>query len=117
MAQYRECKVKFNRYLLETYKDKFIEDTVAHEMAHLFAHDSNPNCAAHGSDWYYMMFMLGAKASRCHDMETKPARQSRKWNYTCKCGKDFKVSTIKHNRIQNGTVYRCASCKTRLWRD
>ena len=76
-------------------------------------------------------------ANRCHsyDVSVTKTRQVKYYDYTCKCGKDFKISSIIHNKMVNGiknphivfdmnTLTRvtkpsyarnCSSCRTNIF--
>lgn len=115
-ARYRDYQVNFNNELLERYKEQFINSTVDHEMAHLFAAEFNPQ-AHHGWEWREMMRMLGhPDAKRCHSYETTSARKTApKITFTCSCGPIHKVTKAKAGRIRrSGYGYTCNACKARL---
>jgi SprT protein len=114
-------KIRLNAYLLETYKDSFIDRTVVHETAHLcvdYYHDvmgrSLPK--PHGKEWKHVMALFGiSNPDRCHSYKTQPARKTRNFVYTCGCKTIHSLGIIRHNRYQSKkTFYRCNICKTRL---
>lgn len=113
----KSCIVRVNLELLIKYRDEYIADTIVHEVAHILAFHENPHSAPHGNDWYVMMNLLGHEApSRCHNMEKTPARQIRKWKWTCNCGFEHLVAKAKHQRMLNGASYYCVHCKSKLRR-
>ena len=97
----------------ERYPDALF-DTVVHEMAHVIDRTIHgyKRGQSHGIGWQHIMFMLDASPERCHHYNTKAARKTRKFNYTCLCGKPHIIGTVGHNRHQkrNQTYYICKSC-------
>ncbi|WP_422450842.1 MULTISPECIES: SprT family zinc-dependent metalloprotease [unclassified Endozoicomonas] len=106
-------QLRFNKVLLQENREHFIQQTVAHEVAHLLAYELfGRNIRAHGREWQGIMTrVFRLPADRCHRYDT--GRSSRKqWLYRCHCqGKTIHLSTIRHNRSQRGTVYLCTACK------
>ena len=84
-------------------QEEMLNQTLPHEIAHLIHKQLYPNDRAwHGKNWQYIMVRLGLNPERCHDMPTKPARKTRKFEYTCyACGKTYTVGLKRHNGIQN----------------
>ena len=94
----------------------FIEQTVAHEVAHLLAHELfGPRVQSHGKEWQAIMVkVFGLPADRCHTYDTKRVSR-RPWVYQCQCeGKTITLSTIRHNRAKKGIIYQCMSCRSPL---
>ncbi len=108
--------LRFNPVLLRENRADFLRQTVAHEVAHLLAHDLyGPGIRPHGRQWKsIMMTVFGLPAQRCHQYDT--SRSSRKeWLYRCQCDdKVIPLSTVRHNRAQKGTIYLCRCCKAPL---
>lgn len=105
--------LRFNPVLLKENRDHFLQQTVAHEVAHLIAYEQyGRKIRAHGREWQsIMMGVFSLPADRCHTYDT--GRSSRKsWLYRCQCaGKTIALSTVRHNRSQKGTVYLCTTCR------
>jgi len=105
----------FQLDLAEANKEDFINQTVPHEVAHSVQFELYPRSSPHGREWKYIMrYVMGISPDRCHDYDvsvTNVKRQTRHL-YTCGCGKEFNLSTTKHNRIQRGYQKRvCLSCR------
>ena len=106
-------QLRFNPILLQENKVHYIQQTVAHEVAHLLAHDLfGPRVRAHGKEWQSIMVVVfELPADRCHTYDTQRASK-RPWIYSCQCeGKAIPLSTIRHNRAIKGTIYLCTSCR------
>lgn len=112
--------IKLNPDYLIRYPERFINVTVVHEIAHIFADIKNyltfgKYVKAHGREWKMMMNALGiANPQRCHDYEVINVRRQRRYHYTCDCNKSFKISATKHNRILKGSYRVCIACKSKL---
>ena len=108
-----KSQLRFNPVLLRENRTHFMEQTVAHEVAHLIAFELfGSTIQAHGKQWQAIMVkVLGLPADRCHTYDT--GRTSTKhWLYQCPCNDNpISLSTIRHNRSQKGTVYLCARCR------
>ena len=115
-ANYVENKIRLNRELLEKYASDFIEQTVPHEYAHLVAYRKfGGRIRPHGKEWCSVMLALGAEPRRTHNYRVSPARKCRRFLYQCNClGKDYQLSSIRHNRIKKGFHYFCSKCKGQL---
>ena len=115
-ANYKENRIRLNRELLGKYTSDFIEQTVPHEYAHLVAYRKFGNrIRPHGKEWRSVMLALGAEPRRTHNYRVAPARKCRRFLYKCKClGKDYQLSSIRHNRIKKGFHYFCSKCKGQL---
>jgi SprT protein len=111
-----ECKLKFNRYFMESETEDMINQTVPHEVAHLIAYLHYGRYAkAHGREWKSVMRnVMGLNPERCHSysMENAPNRGQR-FDYTCGC-MTHNVSKIKHNKMQRGQTRTCRTCKGNL---
>ena len=107
-------QLRFNLILLKENRTHFLEQTVAHEVAHLIAHELfGKKIRAHGKEWQHIMNQVfKLPADRCHAYDTQ--RTSRKpWLYQCLCkdGNIIYLGTTRHNRAKKGAVYRCTRCK------
>ncbi|OED40803.1 hypothetical protein ACH42_15650 [Endozoicomonas sp. (ex Bugula neritina AB1)] len=108
-----KCQLRFNPILLRENRDHFVKQTIAHEVAHLLAHELfGPRVQAHGKEWQAIMInVFGLPADRCHTYDTRRSSK-RHWLYQCMCeGKTIPLSTIRHNRVHKGTVYLCNQCR------
>jgi SprT protein len=104
--------IRFNPWLLLQHGEDFIEQTVAHEIAHcltfcLYGRNARP----HGAEWRQLMKLLGAAPERCHhyDLGEVPQRQVSRHPYHCGC-QEHELSAIRHNRVRKGQRYLCRRC-------
>ena len=115
-AWLEKYQLRFNAVLLKENREHFLKQTVAHEVAHLLAHELfGPKIRAHGKEWQAIMIQVfDLPADRCHTYDTSQSSR-RPWLYQCQCeGKTIGLSTVRHNRSKKGTVYFCTSCKAPL---
>ena len=112
----QKYQLRFNPVLLQENREHFLQQTVAHEVAHLLTHELfGSKVQAHGREWQGIMTdVFALPADRCHTYDTQ--NSSRKpWLYQCLCeNKLIALSTVRHNRSRKGAVYLCTSCKTPL---
>ena len=112
--------MSLNAVLLEENFDRFLTDTIPHEIAHIICYakygwikTARGGISHHGKEWKQIMVRLGCVPTRCHDMDTsKVKRKMRSFSYFCtSCKACFPLSTIRHNRAVKGTIYRHKNCK------
>jgi len=98
------------------YIEDMINQTIPHEVTHIACKQFWPNeRVAHGWKWQSMMVRIGLTPDRCHQYETKKARQTKKYRYTCGCSRPLMLGATRHNRMQNGkSRYICTICGERL---
>lgn len=134
-AHYDKWMVKFNPVLLMENKDKFIQRTVPHELAHLItdkvypeAHRPQvsanmmfarsfrrPKREVHGPRWQSVMRVLGADPSRCHTYDVSNARVKKSGSYDYECPRCLKVFTLgpkRHAKAQRGAKYWHPGCSS-----
>ena len=104
--------LRYNPVLLRENPRRFIQQTVAHEVAHLVArriHGSR--IRPHGREWQAVMREFGVEPRRCHDFDTTRStlRRLRRFRYHCDCS-EHQITTIRHNRVLAGQRYLCRRC-------
>lgn len=108
--------IRYNPVLLGANGERFLADTVPHEVAHLiaFAHHG-PRIRPHGLEWRAIMHHFGVAPERCHqyDLSGLPVRSLRVFEYHCDCN-GHRLSSIRHNRVLAGGHYVCRRCATTL---
>jgi SprT protein len=108
-------RIEFNEILLLANLEKFINNTVPHEVVHilqfvLFRSAKQP----HGPEWKRIMGRLGVDAATYHSYDVGPVKTKPTFRYVCGCeDRVFRISKIVHNKMINGQVRTCPSCKTR----
>lgn len=112
-----DCVIRYNPALLGSNPDRFLAETVAHEVAHLVAYRLHGRgIRPHGPEWQTIMRRYGAEPSRCHsyDLSAAQHRSLRQFRYHCHC-REHDLSSIRHNRVLKGRTYYCRRCKTALF--
>ena len=117
----KEMFIRIHKKGLEEYGDIFINQTVVHEFAHIIQFVNFPRATAHGREFKRIMRMFGAEERRCHNYDLrslvggsrKTRKPQKKYSYICNCS-EYDLSSIRHKRIQQGTVYSCVKCKSNL---
>ncbi len=101
-------EVNLNAILLNENKQHFIDNTVVHEMAHIFCSQMwgtelrGSKRISHGNSWKHMMRVLGADPKRCHsyDVTNSTVRVKAKYSYTCSgCQKVVHLGPTRHKRL------------------
>lgn len=107
--------IRINIELLLSHRREMIDVTVPHEVAHVAIHCRHGRrVRPHGPEWKALMHAFGVPADVCHDMPTTPTRKLRQFPYRCGCDELAWLTSIRHRRAQNGTVYRCRRCGDKL---
>ncbi len=116
-ALIRENVVRVNSVLLAENFERYVKQTIGHEVAHLIAHAQfgagvGRRIKPHGYEWQSVMHVFGLPADRCHQYDTSNARirQTRKYAYSCNC-KVHEVGPTVSRKIAMGHKYSCNSCK------
>lgn len=124
--RYRDNKhiIRLNQTFLNLYKEKYINRTVIHEIAHYIKRKINPYDRPHGYVWKRIMMSFEKDPTRCWDNEydktliqsNAPVRKKRnvvRYHYKCSCANHF-ISQTKYNRIIRGTKYYCHRCREEI---
>jgi len=106
--------IELNAVYLQRAREAMLEETVAHELAHLLVFHLSPRRRQppHGKLWQEIMqHWFGVKPERTHRFPTAGvrSRRQRRWSYRCACSA-HELSTVRHHRVQRGTVYLCRRC-------
>jgi SprT protein len=107
-----EIRINLGLLLAPETAEEMLKQTIPHEVAHLVHHKLYPHDREwHGYYWRRIMIAFGLSPDRCHDMPTKPARNTRKFHYFCKCGEVYTVGLVRHKRIQHQSAsFYCKYC-------
>ena len=112
--------VYLNLELVKQNRQHFENDTIPHEVAHLFArkfqiHNNLGIEGAHGRTWKMVMKRVyGLQPIRCHSLDTEGiGKKVKKYKYICSCTK-YSLGQVRHNKIQKGAKYTCRKCKKHL---
>ena len=114
-AVLNENKLRFNNELMLMYADLFIQETVAHELAHLIAHQLyGYSIKPHGREWSNIMTtVFNSDPKITHSFATTMHRK-KIYLYRCLCRNRVEFSETRHKRVQKGTRYICKKCKSDL---
>lgn len=107
------CELNFNLNIAKNNLEDFLNDTVPHEVTHLFQSKLYPHAKDHGNEFYRIGSMLGYNLTRCHKMNTSEVQRNRvkRFIWACnKCGKNFKVTKNMHENISLFGC-KCPKCK------
>lgn len=106
--------LRFNSLLYQQNREDFLRQTVAHEVAHMLAHELyGRDIMPHGPQWQgIMQEVFGLPALRCHSYQL-PAVQKTTYRYRCGC-REHELGVRRHRSSERGGHYLCRSCKQRL---
>lgn len=116
VAHLTENKLRFNPQLYRDNREDFLQQTVAHEVAHLIAHQLfGPRIQPHGEEWQLIMRgVYELPPHRCHSYDVQ-RRQVSRFIYRCNCPDgEFPFSTQRHALVAKGRRYYCRRCKATL---
>ncbi|TBU93444.1 SprT family zinc-dependent metalloprotease [Phytopseudomonas dryadis] len=116
VAHLTENKLRFNPQLYRDNQEDFLLQTVAHEVAHLIAHQLfGPSIQPHGEEWQLIMRgVYELPPHRCHSYAVERRKVSR-FIYRCQCAEgDFPFSAQRHALVAKGRRYYCRRCKVTL---
>ncbi len=114
--------VKFNLHLLNENWQDYLDETIAHEVAHVvvtaqYKHSNGRRPKPHGREWQMVMRnVFNTEPQRTHDYDVAACRVRtvKRYKYKCSC-RTHMLTSIRHNRILRGEqVYHCRSCKGTL---
>ena len=116
MAHLQENKLRFNPQLYRNNTEDFLRQTVAHEVAHLVAHQMfGSRIQPHGEEWQLIMRgVYELPPHRCHSYEVE-RRKVNRFIYRCSCvDGEFPFSAQRHALVAKGRRYYCRRCKVTL---
>ena len=115
LALLRSNQLRFNNQLLLVHGQSFINETAAHELAHLIAYQLHGlSIRPHGTEWQRIMVeVFDSKPSVTHSYRTSMNRKE-VYLYQCLCPKLIQFSKVRHKRAQRGSIYRCRLCQASL---
>ena len=116
VAHLHENLLRFNLQLYMENREDFLKQTVAHEVAHLIAHQLfGGSIQPHGEEWQLIMRgVYELPPNRCHNYAIK-RRSMTRYIYRCPCaGSDFPFSAQRHGMVRQGRRYLCRRCRQTL---
>ncbi|RRU72753.1 SprT family zinc-dependent metalloprotease [Stutzerimonas kunmingensis] len=116
VAHLQENLLRFNEQLYRENTEHFLRQTVAHEVAHLIAHQMfGSRIQPHGEEWQLIMRgVYELPPDRCHTYAIR-RRSVTRYVYRCSCvDQDFAFTPQRHTLVAKGRRYYCRRCKTTL---
>lgn len=115
-ARWRKCEVKFSLHFMNTIEQERYDQTIGHEVAHIWANTMHDCCVGHGSQWKSVMRRIGLEPSRCHQYESAVTkRRQNRVHMTCGCPEGCMLGPQQYKKVQRGTArYRCLKCNKRI---
>ena len=110
--------LELNDAYLRRHPEAMLEETVAHELAHLVVFHLHPHRRQppHGALWQHVMrewFRVEPERTHRFDADVVAARRQRRWRYTCAC-RVHELTTVRHRRAERGARYHCRACRDAL---
>lgn len=100
-GKYAGTEIRLSSKLLDLNGMAFIEETPAHEAAHIISMEMY-NEGGHGAAWKEVMKVVGLEHQRrCHNFKTPPKKS---FSYKTDMGEIVKLTIIRHNKLQRGQV-------------
>lgn len=108
-ASTRLNRIKLSNHFLENEKEGY-DQTIGHELAHIFANRYHNRPCGHGPLWKMVMVKIGLKPTRCHTYSST-IKRGQNFMIKCKCGQIIKLTLRLMQQIGK---YRCKKCRTPL---
>lgn len=115
VAHLHENLLRFNLQLYRENREDFLRQTVAHEVAHLVAHQLfGDSIQPHGEEWQLIMRgVYELPPNRCHTYEIQ-RRGGTRYIYRCPCTSEFPFTAQRHGLVRKGRRYLCRRCRQTL---
>jgi len=91
--------IRLNLDAAEDHYDVMMNEVVPHEIAHLVNYVKPSTGRHHNKGWRDVCQTLGGNGERCHTMDLKTARKTRKYLYQVD-GQVVVVGGIRHKRLK-----------------
>jgi len=112
-AHLQDNLIKFNAILFVQNRDVFIQQVVAHEVAHLIVYQQYGNVRPHGKEWQHVMQIVFKRpAQTTHSLDTNDVI-GQQFAYQCQCSR-YQLTIRRHNKILKGAKYACKKCRGEL---
>lgn len=123
--------ISLNAELLNTLKEKYIDEVLVHEYAHACVSNyckptlseimkGKKEPSAHGAEFKKFCKLFGIEGSSTTkiaagiEWDAKKTKKANMWTYACGC-MTHELTTVRHNKIRrNEASYTCKRCKTTL---
>lgn len=112
-ARLQSNLIRLHPVLLCEHSQEFLDQILAHEVAHLLVHQLYGLVAPHGAQWRQMMTQVfELPAHRTHQLDVTHL-QGKSFDYACGC-QVHKLTIRRHNKVLKGARYRCRGCGQEL---
>ena len=115
LASSRKGYVKLSLHFLYREEQASYDETIGHEVAHIFADRFYNVRCKHDWRWQEVMRKIGLPPARCHQ-HTSAIKRPRKPRlpYICPCGKGYSIGPTHLKRIKLGKRYACTVCRRQI---
>ncbi|OAN19431.1 SprT family protein [Photobacterium jeanii] len=113
-ARLQSWEVRFNPVLLAENPQAFLDEVVAHEVAHLVTFKLFGKVRPHGKEWQTIMVrVFGVPARTTHSFDIGSV-QGKTFTYQCQCSQ-HQLTIRRHNKVVRGQAqYHCRQCRQPL---
>lgn len=109
----QQNRVNFNPVLLVENREAFFSEVIAHEVSHLITYRKFGRVKPHGAEWQAVMReVFRTTPSTTHNFDLS-GLNIKTFDYRCGC-QTIPLSVRRHNRVREGSQYRCTQCKELL---
>lgn len=108
--------IQFSEESIEKYFDDLINDTIAHEVAHLVAIYFYKN-KSHNKQWKEICKTLGGNGRAVSNHILTPERLHRYHKYKLDSNEIIWLSSMKHRQVQNGLLFRTEKTNQNIKRE
>ncbi|QIZ75522.1 SprT family zinc-dependent metalloprotease [Ferrimonas lipolytica] len=107
-------KLRFNLVLAKQNPTEFINQVVAHEVAHLLVWQLHGKVKPHGREWQRVMLgVFGLEPAVRHQFDVS-AVKPQTFRYRCNC-QEHQLTIRRHNKVVRGQAqYQCRLCRSPL---
>jgi SprT protein len=105
--------VSFNTAIFAQDPERFIRETVPHEIAHIVCFYLRID-RGHGKAWKRVCLALGGNGERLYKAECANgekikfdgiSRTTKRYQHIATCGRQIMLTSVRHNRIMRGATY------------
>lgn len=112
----RSIEISFNEAVFAADFDHHLQDTIAHEVAHLVCFlRYGAKVKPHGLEWKQVAVSLGAlpKATGRYSLEGVSVHRHPRILFRCRC-REHGITTRRVNKIARGAIYLCKFCGEKI---
>ncbi|MGB2079811.1 MAG: SprT family zinc-dependent metalloprotease [Vibrio sp.] len=107
-------QIRLNPQLLVENTQAYLDDVIAHELAHLFVFHCFGRVKPHGKEWQAVMTQVFKRpASTTHEFDVRSV-QGALFEYQCQC-QTHQLTIRRHQKVQRQQMrYLCRQCQQEL---